>query len=93
MDHDREFLSPAEKREARSAAGKSHKAFHKTFMAAFRASYDDRDADVFNLMEGAAREEPEITALRLFGLARRAIDELAEHTQSDPEAVAKRLLH
>ena len=48
--------------------------------SAFRASYANRDADLLNQLDELSTADAFLTALRLFEVARRAIDELSEAT-------------
>lgn len=94
MDPERPFVSPMEKRASRAAARQGDRIRRREIASAMQASYADADADMSNWLDQAAAAYPGGNAalFEVFGLARRAIDQLAEVTRTDPEAIVKRLL-
>lgn len=88
------FISPSEKRAARDAARRGSRIRDRAIANAMRAGWADKDADEYNWLEEAASVHPgpEAAVFRLYGVADRAIRELAEATHADPDVVLKRLL-
>lgn len=88
------FVSPADKRAARDAARKGSRFRDRAIANAMRAGWADEDADEYNWLDEAASAHPgpEAAVFRLYGVANRAIRELAEATGADPDVILKRLL-
>lgn len=88
------FVSPSEKRAARDAARKRSRIRDRAIVNAMRAGWADEDADEYNWLAEAASVPPgpEAAMSRLYGVATRAIGELAEATHADPDVILKRLL-
>jgi len=87
-------LSPSEKKAARDATRRSLRARKRDLGQAFRADWDNRDADTSNWLEAALDADAggRMTPHLLFGLASRAMAELADATGTDREEVLQRLL-
>jgi hypothetical protein len=87
-------LSPSEKRAARDATRRALRARKRDLGQAFRADWDDRDADTSNWLDAAldADAGSHMTPQLLFSLASRAMAELADATGTDREDVLQPIL-
>lgn len=82
-----------QKRILRAAARRATRDRDTMMREAFRLyAADIDDPDVVNVLSALATENPDMTALQLFGLANRAIDELVEASGSERAEVVARLL-
>ena len=61
-------------------------------MEAVLAYIDGEDADLFNLLDGSAKDDALATAYRLTYLAAGAVQELARLTGDEPAIILQRLV-
>jgi hypothetical protein len=71
---------------------KRREAAYRDSVAAVLAYIDDEDADLYNLLDEAAKEDPLAAAYRLTFLAARAVEELATATGETPSKILERLI-
>lgn len=94
MPNDETRLSPAAKKAARDATRRALRARKREIAKALRADWEDRDADIYNLLDAALRDDGETQMIPwlLFGLASRAISDLSEATGKSREECLATLL-
>lgn len=87
-------LSPAAKKAAQVATRRALRARKREIADALRADWEDRDPDTYNILDAALRADGEshMTAWLLFGVASRAISDLANATGTSREECLARLL-
>lgn len=81
-------VSSTAAKAARTASRRENKARRRDIAKAVRASWADDDADMMNVLEAAFEADgpSRTTSLILFGIASRAIAELADVTGTSREA-------
>jgi hypothetical protein len=94
MSNDEASFSPAEKKAARDATRKILRQRKQEITEVLRADWDDRDPDTSNVLEAAldADGDGHMTSWLLFGLASRAISDLAAVTDESREECLARLM-
>lgn len=87
-------MSPSEKRAARDAARKGDRDRRSAIGHAMRAGWAGDDADEANWLDAAAQTYPgpEAATQVLYGIAARLIDQLAEATGQDRDALLTEVL-
>lgn len=87
-------MSPAAKKAARDATRQAVRARKREIAHALRADWEDRDPDTYNVLDAALKADGEsnMTPWMLFGLASRAISELATATGTSREECLTRLM-
>jgi hypothetical protein len=94
MSNEEKWVSPAEKRAARDATRRAVRKRKQEISEAMRADWEDRDPDTANVLEAALNADGNghMTPWLLFGLASRAISELAATTGESQDECLARLL-
>jgi hypothetical protein len=94
MSSEEPWLSPSAEKAARNDTRRALRTRQHEIVNALRADWDESDADTFNLLSAAltADGESRLTPWLLFGLASRAISELADATGTTREEWLTRLL-
>jgi hypothetical protein len=71
---------------------KRRAAAYRDSVAAVLAYINDEDADLYNLLDAAARTDPLAASYRLAFLAAKSVEELAVATGETPPAILDRLI-
>jgi hypothetical protein len=87
MPNESSRQSPAEKKAARDATRRALRERKRDVVDALRADWQDRDADAYNHLKAALTADgaSQMTPWLLFGLASRAISQLADATGTSRE--------